>query len=90
MKAAQTKQIEVVFTIRTTFRDQTQKHKPRRGVIQTNPPSVDREEWVHFVETLANRYRGQGVHYEIENEVNEGSFLEGDRGRIFGVIEGWL
>jgi hypothetical protein len=70
LKAAQTKQIEVLFTIRTTFRDQTQKHKPRRGIIQINPPSVDGKEWVHFVETLANRYRGQGVHYEIENEVN--------------------
>jgi hypothetical protein len=77
LKAAQTKQIEVVFTIRTTFRDQTQKHKPRRGIIQTNPPSVDTKEWVHFVETLANRYRGQGVHYEIENEVNGEAFWKG-------------
>jgi hypothetical protein len=32
---------------------------------------VDIKEWVHFVETLANRYRGKGVNYEIENEVNE-------------------
>jgi hypothetical protein len=77
LKAAQTKQIEVLFTIRTTFRDQTQKHKPRRGVIQTNPPSVDGKEWVHFVETLANRYRGQEVHYEIENEVNEEGIWRG-------------
>jgi beta-galactosidase GanA len=77
LRAAQTKQIEVLFTIRTTFRDQTQKHKHRRGIVEMNPPSVDSKEWIHFVETVANRYQGQGVMYEIENEVNEQAFWKG-------------
>jgi len=78
VKATQTKQIEVLFTIRTTFREETKKPKPKKGAIpQISPPSVDREHWVHFVETLANRYRGQGVNYEIENEVNGEAFWKG-------------
>ena len=77
VKTAQTKQIEVLFTIRTTFREETQKHRRKRSAIQLSPPSVDREQWVHFVETLANRYRGQGVNYEIENEVNGETFWKG-------------
>jgi hypothetical protein len=80
VKAAQAKQIEVLFTIRTTFREGTIKRKPTRGTIQLqpiNPPSVDAKEWIYFVETLANRYRGQGVNYEIENEVNSEAFWKG-------------
>jgi hypothetical protein len=83
MRAAQTKQIEVLFTIRTTFREEkrTEKSKRKKGTIQTtriNPPSFDTKEWVYFVETLAHRYRGQGVNYEIENEVNSETFWKGD------------
>jgi hypothetical protein len=77
LKAAQTKQIDVLFTIRTTFREETKKRRPTKGVFQINPPSVDMKEWVHFVEILANRYQGQGVNYEIENEVNEAAFWKG-------------
>ena len=77
VKAAQIKQIEVLFTIRTTFQEETQKHKRKKGAIQLSPPSMDMEQWVHFVETLANRYRGQGVNYEIENEVNGETFWKG-------------
>jgi hypothetical protein len=74
LKVAQTKQIDVLFTIRTTFRQRPIKRRPRKGVIEINPPLVDMKEWVHFVEILSNHYQGRGVNYEIENEVNETSF----------------
>jgi len=80
VKAAQTKQIEVLFTIRTAFREETLKRKSKKGSIQapqTIPSSLDTKEWVHFVETLANRYRGQGANYEIENEVNDAASWKG-------------
>jgi hypothetical protein len=78
LKVAQTRQIEVLFTIRTTFREETQKHKPKKGAVrEINPPSLDMKEWVRFVEASANRYRGQGVNYEIENEVNEETSWKG-------------
>jgi hypothetical protein len=87
LKATQTKQIEVLFTIRTTFREGTNKHKPRRGIIQTNPSSVDRKQWAHFVETLANHYRGQGVHYEIENEVNGEGIWKGTQEEYLELLK---
>jgi hypothetical protein len=82
VKAAQSKQIQVLFNIRTTFREDTTKPKPKRKkgsiqILEINPPSMDAKEWVYFVETLANRYRGQGINYEIENEVNGGIFWKG-------------
>ena len=83
VKAARTKQIEVLFTIRTTFREQKEapKTRPKKGTIQgsqINPPSVDAKEWAYFIETLAYRCRGEGVNYEIENEVNSEAFWKGD------------
>ncbi len=74
LKVAETKQIDVLFTIRTTFQTVPPKRRPRKGAIQINPPLVDMKEWVHFVEILANHYQGRGVNYEIENEVNEANF----------------
>ena len=83
VKAAQARQVEVLFTIRSrvkTEKEKAQKYRAKKGryeVMPINLPSVDKAQWVHFVETLANRYRGQGVNYEIGNEVNEGTFWNG-------------
>jgi hypothetical protein len=83
VKAAQTRQIEVLFTIRSrveTEKGKALKHKAKKGSIQITPIvplAVNKEQWVHFVETLANRYRGQGVNYEIGNEVNEETSWKG-------------
>jgi hypothetical protein len=77
LKVAQTKQLEVLFSIRTTFREIVQKKSTRRAPTRTGRPSINKEEWVHFVGTLANRYQGQGVNYEIENEVNDGALWKG-------------
>jgi hypothetical protein len=77
LKSAQTKQVEILFTIRTTFGEETKKNKRQSGLTRLKTFSVDRKEWVHFVEALANRYRGQGVNYEIENEVNGETFWKG-------------
>ena len=70
VKMAQTKQIEVLFTIRTLFKEEVTKRKRRKWPIEVVPGRMNREEWAYFLESLANRYRGQGVNYEIENEVN--------------------
>ena len=77
LRVAQTKQLEVLFSIRTTFRQVVQRPSTRRTPTRAGRPSIDKEEWVDFVRTLANRYRGKGVNYEIENEVNEGTFWKG-------------
>jgi len=77
LKSVQTKQIEVLFTIRTNFPEGPQKPIRKRGAIQLTPELLDKKEWVGFVGTLAHRYRGQGVKYEIENEVNEAAFWKG-------------
>jgi len=76
LKVTQAKQIEVLFTIRTNFPKEAQKHKRKRGAIEISHESLDKKEWVHFVETLAIAI-GQRVSYEIENEVNEETFWKG-------------
>ncbi len=77
LKAAQAKQIKVLLSIRTIFQQKPPKRRPRKGAIEINPPSMDMKEWAHFVEILANRYQGRGIHYEIENEVNEAASWKG-------------
>jgi hypothetical protein len=87
LKVAQTKHMEVLFTIRTHFREEGKKRKQKRSAIETSLESVDKKEWIHFVETLANRYRGQGVNYEIENEVNGGAFWKGTLEQYLEVLK---
>jgi hypothetical protein len=87
LKVAQAKQIEVLFTLRTNFPKETIKHKRKRGAIEIHPELLDKKEWVHFVETLANRYRGQKVIYEIENEVNEETFWKGTLEQYLELLE---
>ena len=91
VKAAQAKQIDVLFTVCTTFQEKTTKagsqwHR-KKGSIQINPPSMDMKEWVHFVEMLANRYQGQGFNYEIESEVNETASWKGTREEYLELLK---
>ena len=76
-KMARTKNIEVLFTIHTLFRMAGKEWKPKKGAIEISPEPLDKKEWVYFLEALASRFRGQGVIYEIENEVNETTFWKG-------------
>ena len=91
LKAAQAKQIDVLFTVRTTFQEKPKTFGAgthiRRGSIQINPPSMDMKEWVRFVEILANRYQGQGVNYEIESEVNETASWKGTRKEYLELLK---
>ncbi len=77
VKTAQERQIEILFNIRTIMGEESKKHSSQRAMTKIKPSPVNMKEWVHFVETLANRYRDQGVNYEIENEVNEETFWRG-------------
>lgn len=77
LKLAQTKQTEVLFTIRTLFREEGKKRKQRGGAIEISREPLDKKEWVRFVETLVHRYRGRRVSYEIENEVNQRAMWKG-------------
>ena len=76
VKTAQTRRTEILFTIRTIFHEGTKTHQSKRvkRTIFKEASAVDEEQWVHFAEHLARRYQGQGVHYEIENEVNGETF----------------
>ncbi len=77
LKVAQAKQIEVLFSLRTIFKEEGKKGRQRRGPIQINPEPLDKKEWGHFLEALVRRCQGQAVSYEIENEVNERAFWKG-------------
>jgi hypothetical protein len=77
LKAAQMKNIEVLFTIRSLFREQKKMSRYQKDRAQVVSTKVEKEEWILFVEALATRYRGQGVNYEIENEVNGDAFWKG-------------
>jgi hypothetical protein len=87
LKAAQMKNMEVLFTIRSLFREQTKMSRYQRDRIQVIRTKVEKEEWVLFVEALATRYRGQGVNYEIENEVNGDTFWKGTLEEYLELLE---
>jgi hypothetical protein len=68
--AARSANIQVLFTLRSISSWGTIRKADRNDLYHhaTHPKSM--ADWQQFVTSLAGRYRGQGIHYEIENEVN--------------------
>lgn len=87
LKVAQSKQLEVLFSIRTTFRPIVTERSMRRSPTRSERSSIDKDEWVYFVRALANRYRGQGVTYEIENEVNDEGLWKGTQDQYLELLK---
>ncbi len=85
-KAARSRNIEVLFTIRTLFRPTGKEWKAKRGIVEISPEPFDKQEWAHFLEALVNRFRGQEVIYEIENEVNETTLWRGTVDRYLELL----
>ena len=89
VNVAQTRHVEVLFTIHTLFKPVKPK-RPRqiRGPIyEISPERFDRKELVYFFGALAGRYRGRGVNYEIENEVNEGTLWGGTLAQYLELLQ---
>lgn len=67
---ARVNHIEILLTLRSTSSwGTTVKADPKDLYHHASRPK-SMAEWERFVQGLSSRYKGQGVHYEIENEVN--------------------
>lgn len=79
VEIAQTEGIEILFTLRciSSWGTNIQTHgTPNTGYHSSAPPT-NTSDWADFVSQLATRYKGKGVYYEIENEVNAPAFWSG-------------
>lgn len=77
VEAARTKRIEILFTLRSISAWGTKKESKARGIYHTSSAPSDMKKWEQFMTSLASRYHGLGVYYEIENEVNAPAFWDG-------------
>lgn len=71
------KKVEILFTLRSISSWGTKKRTQGRGIYHSGSAPTDMRQWNEFVTELANRYKGRGVYYEIENEVNGQTFWDG-------------
>ncbi|MBI4832049.1 MAG: beta-galactosidase [Candidatus Lindowbacteria bacterium] len=74
---AQAKNVEVLFTLRSISSWGTKQETQQRSIYRSGSAPSDMKQWTQFLEALAGRYKGRGVHYEIENEVNGPTFWSG-------------
>lgn len=77
VKEANKKDIEVLFVLRVLSPWGSKEAVGKKGIYRTASPPKDMKAWVRFVEAVASRYKGRGVHYGIENEVNGTAFWSG-------------
>jgi hypothetical protein len=71
--------IEVILVIRSISKWGIKTEAKKTGVYYSSAMPRDIRQWERFVEALATRYRGRGVHYEIENEVSAPAFWQGTK-----------
>jgi hypothetical protein len=79
VEMAEAKGIEVLFMVRSISPWGTKKQTQKKAIYHSGSPPRDLRKWKGFMETLAARYRGRGVHYEIENEVSAKAFWDGTK-----------
>jgi polysaccharide biosynthesis protein PslG len=70
MEAAHGGDIQVLFTLRSISSWATAVKADPKDLYHHASRPKSMADWERFVQNLAQRYKGQGVHYEIENEVN--------------------
>ncbi len=77
VETAEAKQVQVLFTLRCISSWGTKEQTVERSIYHSASAPKDMNEWTRYVKELATRYRGRGVHYEIDNEVNGPTFWSG-------------
>ena len=70
IEAAHAGNIQVLFTLRSISSWGTAVKADPKDLYHHASHPKSMADWERFVRSLAQRYKGQGVHYEIENEVN--------------------
>jgi hypothetical protein len=78
VEAARANQIQVLFTLRSVSSWGTRVQARRADLYHHASSPRAMPDWERFVGSLASRYKGRAVDYEIENEVNV-SFWDGSR-----------
>jgi hypothetical protein len=68
--AAGSANIQVLFTLSSISSWGTVRTADLKDLYHHASHPISMADWQQFVTNLAGRYRGQGIHYEIENEVN--------------------
>lgn len=77
VESAEAKHVEVLFTLRCISSWGAKEQTVKRSIYRSASAPKDMNEWTRYVKELATRYRGRGVHYEIDNEVNGPTFWAG-------------
>ena len=79
VEIAQIEGVEILFTLRciSSWGTNVQTHGTPNTGYHSGAPPTNMSDWADFVSQLATRYKGKGVRYEIENEVNAPAFWSG-------------
>jgi Glycosyl hydrolases family 39 len=75
--AAQANHIEILFTMRSISTWATKIQAGSTDLYHNASSPKDINDWINFLNAFAGRYKGRGISYEIENEVNMKNFWAG-------------
>lgn len=79
VEAAAKKDIAILFTLRVISSWGTKQEIQKTGIYRSASSPKDLNQWVHFVKSLAHRYKDYHIYYEIDNEVNGKAFWRGTK-----------
>jgi cellulase (glycosyl hydrolase family 5) len=86
VEAAHAGKMQVLFTLRSISSWATTVEADRKDLYHHASRPKAMADWERFVSSLARRYKGQDVHYEIENEVNS-NFWAGSLSDYLELLE---
>lgn len=85
--AAHQYRMEIVLTVRSISSWGTKNMAQGRGVERSSSAPALMRHWTFFLSSLAKRYKGQGVCYEIENEVGNKMFWDGTQEEYSALLK---
>jgi hypothetical protein len=77
VRSARDRNMSVLFTLRSISKWGTKKTSRQTSIYTSGSAPKDPDDWSAFAGALADHYKGQGISYEIENEVNAPAFWDG-------------
>ncbi|MFP4037742.1 MAG: beta-galactosidase [Desulfobacteraceae bacterium] len=79
--------LQILLNVRSVSEWGTRKEAEKTGGYRSSSMPRDLGQWERFLGSLARRYKGMGVHYEIENEVSAEAFWSGSKAEYLELLE---
>ena len=87
IKSLRSMGLQVLLNVRSVSSWGTTQETKKTGGYHSSSMPRDLRQWERFLGSMARRYKGMGVHYEIENEVSAKAFWTGSKSDYLELLK---